>query len=83
VAARLYVSADGDDQAKGFDCEATKYKGGSRGRGWEEHERGNREKETGWHDQQSSVFHSLSLSGIRPMYARPPDPDSLRGPQTL
>jgi hypothetical protein len=77
------VSADSDDQAEDLDRKATKDESGSRGWGWEKYDCGNRQKETGWHDQQSRVFHSPSLSGIRPMEFRPPDPEIQKGSATF
>jgi hypothetical protein len=57
----LHVAANGNPQAERFDGQATEDKSRPRrGRG-EEDERGYREKESGWHDQQSGVFHGLSF----------------------
>jgi hypothetical protein len=58
------VSADGNDEANRFDGQGTKNKGGTRRGPREEHERGNGEKESGWHDDQSGEFHCLSLLPI-------------------
>jgi hypothetical protein len=83
ISARLYVTANRDDQAEGFHGDSAEDERGSRGWGWKEHKRGNREEKTGWHDEQSGIFHSLSLSGIGPMYACAPDPEITLGPQCL
>jgi hypothetical protein len=63
VAAGFDVSAGSDDQAERFNRQAAKDEGSAGGgvRCGEEHQRGDREKETGWHDQQSGEFHDRSL----------------------
>jgi hypothetical protein len=61
------MTADRDHQAKGFHGEAAEDKGGARGGSGEKYERGDAQEKTGRHDEQSRVFHLLSLSGIRLM----------------
>jgi hypothetical protein len=58
------VAAYGDDQSEGLNGEAADHEGRSRGWRGKEHECGYGEKESGWHDQQSGVFHGLSLSRL-------------------
>jgi hypothetical protein len=58
------VSTDSNDQANRFDGQGAKNKGGTRRSRREEHERGNGEKESGWHHDQSGEFHRLSLLPI-------------------
>jgi hypothetical protein len=55
------MPTNGNNQPHNFDCEGTENEGGTRpGRG-EEHESGHRQKESGWHHDQSGEFHRLSL----------------------
>jgi hypothetical protein len=54
------MSSDGNDEADDFNGEGTENEGGARRGGRKEHERGNRQKESGWHDNQSGEFHRLS-----------------------
>jgi hypothetical protein len=77
------VAADRDDEAQGFNGDSAEDKSGSRGRGRKKYERSDRQEKTGRHYQQPGIFHSSSLSGIRPMEDRPPDPGFRRGPQCL
>jgi hypothetical protein len=60
---RFHVSANGDDQAEGFDGEAAEDESAAGGRvgGGEQHQGGDGEKETGWHDQQSGKLHGRSF----------------------
>jgi hypothetical protein len=65
------VPAHCDNQSQELNCQTADDE--SRPRDWvgKEHQRGHCEKESGWHDQQSSVFHvrsflSYSVTGARP-----------------
>jgi hypothetical protein len=44
------VAANCDHQAKDFNGEAAQNEGGTRSRSWEQHQRGDGEKETRWHN---------------------------------
>jgi hypothetical protein len=55
------VSAHGNDESDAFDSQAADHEDGTLHWIGEEHERGNGEKESGWHDQQSGVFHGYSF----------------------
>jgi hypothetical protein len=77
------MTADRDDQPKDFHCKAAEHKGSARGGSGEEYERGDAQEKAGRHDEQSRVFHSLSLSGIRPMVFDPPDHGLEADPQCL
>jgi hypothetical protein len=45
-----HVAANCDHQAKDFNGEAAQNEGGTRSRSWEQHQRGDGEKETRWHN---------------------------------
>jgi hypothetical protein len=55
------MPADRNDETDNFNGERAHNKRGTRLGPREEHERGNGEKESGWHHDQSGEFHSLSL----------------------
>jgi hypothetical protein len=57
------VAANGDPQAERFDGQSADHEGRPRCGCGEEDECGDREKESGWHDQQSGVSHGLSFFG--------------------
>jgi hypothetical protein len=73
------VAANGNHQAEDFNGDTAEDEGSTQGWSREEHERGDGEKETGWHHEQSRVFHLLSLSRSILMYARTPDRNYLPG----
>jgi hypothetical protein len=77
------MTPDRDNQAKGFHGEAAEDKGGARGGSGEQYERGDAQEKAGRHDEQTRVFHSLSLSGFRPMEFDPPHHDLGADPQCL
>jgi hypothetical protein len=55
------VSTDRNDEADDFDGQSTENESGTRRGARKEHERGDGEKESGWHDDQSGELHGLSL----------------------
>jgi len=59
---RFDVAAHGDDESEGLNGEAAEHESCALGGCGKEHERGYGEKESGWHNQQSGVFHGRSLS---------------------
>jgi hypothetical protein len=61
------VAANGNHQAQNLDREAADYEHTTLRRFPEQRQRGEREKEPGWHYQQSGIFHSLFLSGFHSM----------------
>jgi len=58
------MTANRDGEAEGFDGEAAENEGRPWDRSGEQHDGGYGEKESGWHDEQSRVFHDLSLSSL-------------------
>jgi hypothetical protein len=58
------VSAECNGESEGFDGQASKDESRSAGGGigGEEHDGGDGEKESSGHDEQTGVFHALSLS---------------------
>ena len=48
-------------ESEAFDGQTAEDKGRARRRGGKQHQRRDREKESGWHDQQSGVLHGLSF----------------------
>jgi hypothetical protein len=56
------VAAHGDNESEALDGQAAEHKGRPLHGIGKEHERGDGKKESGWHDQQSGVFHLRSLS---------------------
>jgi hypothetical protein len=78
------VAADGDGETECFNSESAEDEGGPLSWRGKEHERGYREKESGWHDQQSGVLHGLSFSEIDSMSFCLPDPGwAFAGPQSV
>jgi hypothetical protein len=69
------MSAHRDGQSQALDGQSAEDEGRTRRRGRKQEDCGDGEKEPGWHDQQSGVFHALFPSGVR-MYAYPPDSES-------
>jgi hypothetical protein len=57
------VAAHGYGEAEGFNAEPAEHEDGAGQGSGKEEERGDGENESGWHDQQSGVFHGLSLEG--------------------
>jgi hypothetical protein len=57
------VSAGCDREAESFDRQSAENKSGARARirGGKQDQRGHREKETGWQDEQSGEFHDRGL----------------------
>jgi hypothetical protein len=55
------VSADSYRQSQSLDRQAAEDEGRSRHGGGKQDQRGDGEKESGWHGQQSGVFHRLSF----------------------
>jgi hypothetical protein len=58
------MAANRDGKAEGLNGESTEDEGRTRCRCGEKHEGGQGEKESGWHDEQSRVFHGLSFSSL-------------------
>jgi hypothetical protein len=56
------VAANGNHQAEDFNGDTAENEAGTRSGSREKHERGDGEKEPGWHHEQSGVFHLLFLS---------------------
>ena len=83
VSAGLDITADRNYQTKRFHGNAAEDKGGARAGRREEYERGNAQEKTGRHDEQSRVFHSLSLSDTRRWSSRLPDQGLRADPQCL
>jgi len=77
------MTADRDGQTEDFHGQAAEDKGDTRSGSGEEYERGDAQEKTGRHDEQSRVFHSLSLSGIRSMESGSPDQRLGTDPQCL
>lgn len=64
TSASFHVSADSYRQPQSLDRQATEDEGGSRHGGGKQDQRGDREKESCWHGQQSGVFHRLSFPAV-------------------
>jgi hypothetical protein len=60
----FHVAAYGYSQPQALDCQAANHECGAHYRVGIQSDRGNREKKSGWHDQQSGVFHRLSFPGL-------------------
>jgi hypothetical protein len=58
------VTPDGDSQAHHFHGQAAQDKGSARRLVGEQHDRCEGEKESGWHHQQTGVFHGPFLNVI-------------------
>jgi hypothetical protein len=56
------VSANGDAEAERFNGYAADDEDGALRRAGKEHQRSGGEKKSGWHDQQSGIFHPISLT---------------------
>jgi hypothetical protein len=85
------VPAHRDAESESLNGQATDHEGRPRARRGKEHERGDGEKKSGWHDQQSGVFHLRSFlirptpacAASRGMDGYPPDPVRFRGLQSM
>jgi hypothetical protein len=63
TSASFHVAAHGYGQSQSLDRQAADDEDRSRRGGGKQDKRGDGEKESGWHDQQSGVFHRLSFPG--------------------
>jgi hypothetical protein len=55
------MAAHGHHKSQALNRQPAEHKGRPLRRGGEEHQRGDGKKESGWHHQQSGVFHLLSF----------------------
>jgi hypothetical protein len=59
------VAANGNHEAENFNREAAEDEDGSLSRLREQHQRSDGEEESGWHHQQSRIFHGVTVSPFR------------------